>query len=450
MARNTTTRSILSLLLGLLLGGAMSADATADEQRVARLEARVATLEALVEQLLGERPPPAGEAAFESKVRQVAEARVAEALEEHYQEEEIQAARHRFGFGGFAKTNVMSSDYSGGSVASGSAGRDFYIPATIPVGGAGERYLDYQAKESRINFRSDHLLDNGRQLTTFVEVDFLWSGAGDERVSNSYNPRLRHAFFSYGNWLFGQSWTTLQNVSALPETLDFIGPSESTVFGRQAQIRYTRGPWQFALENPGTTITPHGGGDRIVADDSAVPDAVLRYNLSDNGMSFTAAAILRQLAWEERELGIDDSTIAYGISLSGHVEFGASDDFRWMASTGKGLGRYLGLNTANGAVLDAAGRLAAIRSTALYGAFHHHWSEAWRSNLTLGYLQVDNDTALTGLEETKNASSLHLNLIYSPLPKLDFGVEYLYAQRELEDDRDADLKRWQFTAKYAY
>ena len=177
---------------------------------------------------------------------------------------------------------------------------------------------------------------------------------------------------------------------------------------------------------------------------------MLRYNTSNNGMSFTAAGILRQLAWKEQSLGIDDSTIGYGISLSGHVEFGASDDFRWMASAGKGLGRYLGLNTANGAVLGADGRLEAIRSAALYGAFHHHWTEAWRSNLTLGYLRVDNDTALTGSGVTKSAASLHLNLIYSPQPKLDLGVEYLHADRDLEDGRDGKLQRWQFTAKYAY
>ena len=31
---------------------------------------------------------------------------------------------------------------------------------------------------------------------------------------------------------------------------------------------------------------------------------------------------------------------------------------------------------------------------------------------------------------TKRASSFHVNLIYNPLPKLDFGIEFMYADRE--------------------
>ena len=99
-------------------------------------------------------------------------------------------------------------------------------------------------------------------------MDFFLSPGVNERVCNSYYPRLRHAFITYNNWLFGQTWMTFYNVGSIPENLDFVGPTESTIFGRQAQVRYTRGPWQFSLENPETTITPYGGGKRIVADDN--------------------------------------------------------------------------------------------------------------------------------------------------------------------------------------
>ena len=129
---------------------------------------------------------------------------------------------------------------------------------------------------------------------------------------------------------------------------------------------------------------------------------------------------------------------------------GERDDLRWMASIGKGLGRYIGLNTANGAVLDADGNLHAIDSSGIFGSYRHFWSDKWRSNLTLGYLTVDNDVELTGTGVTSEAKSMHLNLIYSPQPRMDFGIEFLLANREVESGADGDLTRVQFSAKYAY
>ena len=121
-----------------------------------------------------------------------------------------------------------------------------------------------------------------------------------------------------------------------------------------------------------------------------------------------------------------------------------------MASTGKGMGRYMGLNTANGAVLKQDGTLKAISSTGVFGSFRHFWAEKWRSNLTLGYLWVDNKTDYTGSGVTKDAASLHVNLIYSPQPKLDFGIEYMYANREVESGYNGNMNRVQFSAKFAY
>ena len=142
-------------------------------------------------------------------------------LAEHKAVEAEKEHKHSYKFGGYIKTDVIYSDYGDGS--SSGAGRDFYIPGTIPVGGVGESYLDLHAKESRINFKTNHVLDNGAKLGAFVEMDFLLSGQGDERVSNSFAPRLRHAFLTYNNWLFGQTWMTFFNVGALPDLLDFVG-----------------------------------------------------------------------------------------------------------------------------------------------------------------------------------------------------------------------------------
>lgn len=454
--------SARQLVLSLALAVVLCAPAMAQEDdRVAELEARVAELEALVRQLVesGAAPPPApaaptasagGQASVEARAAAAAEQKVEEMLAAEQAMQEEKAKRHNLKIGGYVKADFMYSDFGGGPVAGTSVGRDFYVPITVPVGGVGQSYTDFHAQESRIflDYRSN--TERGDTLRAYVELDFLVGDNGDERISNSYQPRMRHAFLQWNKWLFGQTWNTIFNVGALPDLLDFVGPSESTVFGRQAMVRYTHGPWQLAVENPETTITPFGGGARIDADDNKIPDLVARYNFSGDWGQWSIAGIVRELAYENNAEGFDTTEMGYGVSVAGKFNVGERDDLRWMVSGGKGLGRYVGLNIVNGAVLDENGELEAVETLSAFLAYRHFWTDTLRSSAALGWFTADNPTELTGLNVTKEAQSFHANLIWTPVPKLDLGVEYIFANREIESGADGDLNRFQFSAKYAY
>ena len=133
-------------------------------------------------------------------------------------------------FGGYVKLDAMYTDSSDGQIATG-IGRDFYIPSLTPVGGADEGgTFDFHARQSRFFFKTSSKLENGKTIGGHIELDFMATAGGDERITNSYSPRLRQAFITYDNWLFGQAWSTFQNVGALPDSLDFIGPTPGTVF----------------------------------------------------------------------------------------------------------------------------------------------------------------------------------------------------------------------------
>ncbi|AWL11742.1 hypothetical protein HMF8227_01264 [Saliniradius amylolyticus] len=355
-----------------------------------------------------------------------------------------------FSYGGYIKLDAIASQYSDGDLSSGNIGRDFYIPALVPVEGVEESTaFDMHARQSRFKLGTKTSLDNGKAITTRIEMDFMATPNGDERISNSYSPRIRIASLQYDNWLFGQSWSTFQDVAVLPETLDFIGATDGTIFVRQAMIRYTNGGFAIAIENPETTITPFGGGGRIIADDNAVPDFVARYTYKGGWGHISLAGLLRQLSYEDTASNIDDSITAVGLSLSAKINIGR-DDLKLMINSGSGLGRYLGLNTANGAVLDANGELEAIDATGGLVAYRHWWSEQWRSSLSYSFFNADNDTALTGANATKMTNSLRINALYSPTPALTFGVEYAKATRELESGTDGDMDRLQFSAKYSF
>jgi hypothetical protein len=355
-----------------------------------------------------------------------------------------------FTYGGYIKLDAMWSDYSAGAPAGSSVGRDFYVPSTLTVGSddSSDAVFDMHARESRFNFGTATLLDNGKTVKTKIELDFLASApGGNERVSNSYSPRIRHAFISYDGWLFGQTWSNFQNVGALPEALDFVGPAEGTVFVRQSQIKYTTGAWSFSLENPESTITTAGGG-MAVTDDASLPDFTARYTHNADWGNFVVAALARQLTYKVG--GVDADETSFGVSASGMVKLG-EDNLKFMLTQGKGLGRYVGLNVARGAVLNGDD-LDAIDSTSGFIAYQHKWNSQWRSTFLYSFLSADNDENLLAMygDPTESSQSYSANILYSPVKRLTFGAEFKHAERELESGVDGDLDRLQFSVKYAF
>jgi hypothetical protein len=355
-----------------------------------------------------------------------------------------------FTYGGYIKLDTMWSDYSAGASAGTSVGRDFYVPSTLTVGDddSSDAVFDMHARQSRFNFGTSTLLDNGKKINSKIEIDFLASAAGgNERVSNSFAPRIRHAFITYDGWLFGQTWSNFQNVGALPETLDFVGPAEGTVFVRQAQIKYTTGAWSFSLENPESTITTAGGA-RVATDDASLPDFTARYTHKADWGNLVVTALARQLTYKVGSIDADETS--FGISASGMFKVG-DDNIKFMLTQGKGLGRYVGLNVAHGAVLNGD-ELDAIDSTSGFVAYQHKWSSQWRSTFLYSFFSADNNTDLLSVsgDPTESTQSYSANILYSPVKRLTFGAELKHAERETQSGVDGDLDRLQFSVKYAF
>ena len=362
-----------------------------------------------------------------------------------------------FSFGGFVKMDAMVTDTSDGRIADGSSGRLFYVPSTIPVGGAtadgGDAYTDFHAQFSRFWMSADHVTDSGNKFKGYVEMDFFGGGsnalAGNETSTNTYAVTLRQAYVQWNKWLAGQTWSNFQDTAALPDAVDFVGVTEGTTFVRQAQIRYTSGPWSFALENPQTTIQAYapyaaGAGARSNSGDNVMPDLTGRYVAKGNWGHFSVAALLRQF----KAAGNTESGAA--VSLSGKFNLGASDDIRWMANYGQGIGRYMAFGLGSDTMMDASGELHALDGYGGFVAWRHAFSPKLRGNLMYSAAQFDNDPALVGWGVTERAQSYHANLIYSPFPKLDIGAEIGWGQRSLEDDREGDLKRFHTHVKYSF
>jgi len=352
-------------------------------------------------------------------------------------------------YGGFVKLDATVSDFTGGDPANGDPARDFLLPGSIPVGGRSEDpEVDFNARQTRLWFTTAGEIA-GRTIGARIEMDFqTLPGAGDQRTTSPSSLSLRRAYVTVDDWLFGQEWSTFQNVAVLPETGDYIGPSAGTVFVRQAQIRYARGGLSLAVENPETTVTPFGGGARIAADDSAVPDLVVRYDVKRPRAEFALAGLARRLSYAAG--AVDGETTGYGVSASGKLLIGGRDDIRFMLTAGEGIGRYVGVNLANDAVIDADGDLRRLPLTAGFLAYRRYWAPAWRSTFMISGQAIDNPVTLTGAGASKNSRSGHVNVIWSPASGLDLGAEALVADRELESAASGELTRLILFGKYGF
>lgn len=354
----------------------------------------------------------------------------------------VQAANTEFSYGGYIKFDAAYSEYKDGDMAAAGLGRDFYVPSTIPTGGAnGTESFDMHAKSSRFNLKAVTTLDNGEKLTSFIEMDFLGSAQGDERITNGYSPRLRHAFFSYNNLTVGQTWSTFMNVGALPETVDFVGVSEGTVFMRQPLVRYTMGNLQLALENPETNLSG------TAQDDNTMPDLVARYNIKAGDHNFSVAALGRQFRTQDGNTGVSKDATGFGVNVAGMLKLGRND-LKFSVAHGQ-LGRYVGLGAAADAVLDSNGDIEATDVTAAFVAYRHFWTPQLRSTLAYSMLDADYDDNAVGTLN-KKANSSRINLMYSPTKEVTYGMEYSMASLEKVGGDKGDMNRLHFTARYNF
>lgn len=441
-------RTVLSAALLLTLSGAAQADSRSEaalEARIAHLEQQIADLKAAVEaqKKATAAAPAAGPAAPGVKAP-------------------IQVTTLTPGanpgttvkIGGFIKSDFMLTRTDSGQLADSASGRDLYVPGQTPVGGSGSS-TDYDAgaKFSRVNIGVDTVTENNDKLGAFVEFDFFGGALGNENATNTYGLTVRHAYAYWNRWLAGQTWSTFTDMAASPEAVDFIGPTDGVIFVRQPQVRYTAGNFQIALEDPQTTVLPRGGGAAASSDRGALPDLAARYTWKGTWGHFGIAGLLRDLRVDRPASGttpaIEDSQFGGAVTVSGKFNLGEKNDIRYQL-TGGSISRYIGLGIAADTVLDASNDLEAIDGWAGYVAWRHVFNKQLRTNLMYARSEYDNPVAYTGTGVTKSSQSFRLNLIYSPLPKLDVGVEYMVGRREIESGAEGDIDRLQFMAKYSF
>lgn len=430
--------------------------------RLDRLEAEVTQLRADLAVARGDQAQAAEQLAAQAEQTKATQVRVAAMEGKPAQVSDgFRSGAVSFKIGGYVKTVASVSRFSGGEVAPLALGRDFYLPQQIPVGGPrGSTNNDFSAKQTRLYLALSTDV-KGHMLKGYVETDFqVASGTqGSERTTNGYDLALRRAYVQFDDLLIGQEWSNFQYVAALPESTDYVGPTEGTVFARQPQLRYAfhlskAATLSLSVENPQAATATGNNPALIENDDNHVPDFTARLNYAASFGELSLAGLIAPLRVQNGAQR--DEVFGWGLSAAGKLPFGPGKlaDVRFMATYGQGIGRYLGLNFAADAVMTAAtGKLSKVDNFAAFVAVRWPWTPSLRSTVTGSFQNADYPGGFVASNFAgfnHRAWSLAGNLFWTPAKSLDLGIEYRHGERVLVSGAAGRLDRIELAAKYAF
>ncbi len=317
---------------------------------------------------------------------------------------------------------------------------DLFDVASIPVGASQRTNSRMHARQTRLNFDTRWQTDAGI-LKTFAEGDFF---------SRDDQFRLRHAYGQLGRFLGGKTFTTFANIDAAPATLDFEG-SVSAITTRRAQIRWTQPLFNrddlqlaLALEDP-FTVLERPPGDVFSGETRTIsPDFVARLRRTGPRGNVQFAGIVRQLGFQPTGQSVLGAT-AWGLNFSQVARLGRDDRFYWQINYGDGIASLVG---------DLPDIVATSSSSAeLLGYFGwmigatHDWNSRFSSNLTFAeshFRHVTNQPP----SDINNLTYVAANVIWTPLDRVQVGLEYLYGKREDISGASGLANRLQFSIFY--
>lgn len=271
-----------------------------------------------------------------------------------------------------------------------------------------------------------------------VEVDF---------ASAAENLRIRHAYLTLNNWLFGQTTSSFASVHA-PEMIDFL----TNIGGmggasRVPQVRYSQ---KLA---PATQLFVSAEEGNSTADGSSVTYRVptLTAKVTQGFAEGKGLASARALVEHYKaSTGGDDKT-GWGAALGTNYQI--SEPLKVSADVTYVKGHNNHLYGSNAAfTLDANNNIEQNESIAVQTGITYKFSPQLRSTLAYGALFSDDGTDYARLNDDANekVQQAWINFIYSPVKPVDLGIEYINGEREtfagekFSDDRVGFMARYSF------
>jgi hypothetical protein len=137
--------------------------------------------------------------------------------------------------------------------------------------------------------------------------------------------------------------------------------------------------------------------------------------------------------------------------LSGAIRPGECDRLYAQIAFGEGFARYIEdlEGTGSDAALDSSGNLVTLAAFAAVVGWNHHLTERLQSNLVCGFARISNSAGQAS-DAFHRSEYFSGNLIWTPLPRLDLGLEALWGSRQDKNGAHGEAVRLQFSTTYRF
>ncbi|MFV5426376.1 DcaP family trimeric outer membrane transporter [Acinetobacter towneri] len=273
-----------------------------------------------------------------------------------------------------------------------------------------------------------------------VEVDF--AGTSD-------NLRIRHAYLTFNDWLFGQTTSSFASVHA-PEMIDFstnIGGSGGSA--RVPQVRYSQ---KLAPATQLFVSAEEGNSKATESGDLSYRLPVLTAKVTQGFADGKGLASARALVEHYKSEAANDDKTGWGAAVGANYQVAeplkVSADVAYM----KGNSNHLyGSNSAYSVVGNSIEQNEAV---AVQVGATYNFSPQLRSTLAYGALFADDGTdyarAANNADANEKVQQAWINFIYSPVKPVDLGIEYLNGERKNFDGKKFSDDRVGFMARYSF
>lgn len=337
--------------------------------------------------------------------------------------------RVALGIGGYVKA-TLSYDLGGIS-----ASPDF-VTSAIPTPPQPYERSQFQmdASTSRLFFKLVGRNTEVGDFTIYLESDFRGTKAG------YYGMRLRQAYIQLWHIRVGLTWSTFADVSAVPPSIDFQGPS-GTVIARNTMIQYTQPlgeQWEMAMavEAPKASYTTQPLYNKVI--NQRIPDipSYTQFKWNDGKSHIRLSNLLRFLSYRNLVEEKNKVVMCWATQLSGVITASPHLKFFFQGAYGNGYASYL--NDLGGLGYDLIpdehnGSMIAPYALGVVGGVQY--TICPKLFLSASYSQCrlfDKPT----LPETayRYGEYVVVNAFYTPFSNCQVGIEYLYGSRHNYDN----------------